>query len=358
MTKTIEDILKDMPLEDSVKKSLEESWNTALADAKVAQEANIHADLREQYDTDLANIKSAMGQFLEDRIKPHVAELKEGIDSVDSMKARYAKRIAEVKAAAKSSITQRMAKLESMMNNRLREELSELHEDVVANRKAALNAVNEAKAKSEADQINFRTKAAKVLEHIINVKLPKQLDPLREDIEAARQDNFGREIFEAFQMIYRRQFFNTSGEFKSLVNENKKLKASEALVKRQATKAIKESRKAAFMAKQKHDKLTESIKRKQVMQRLLKPLKGNAREQMNSLLEATKTDKLESTFRKALPQLARSKSKAPQVMNEARRTNVAELRTGNHKPQLVESDYDAFDDELDTMRRLAGNKQN
>lgn len=355
MTKTIEDILKDMPLDDSVKKSLKESWNVALADAKVAQEANVHADLRKQYDNDLANIQTAMGQFLEERIKPHVAELKEGIDSVDTMKARYAKRITQVKEGAKASITQRMAKLETMLNDRLRAELSELHEDVVANRKAALNAVNEANAKSEADQQKFRNKAAQVLEHIINVKVPKQLEPLREDIEAARQDNFGREIFEAFQLLYRRQFFNTSGEFKSLMCENKKLKESKNSIKRQATKAIKESRKDAYVAKQQHAKLTEGLQRGRVMQKLLKPLKGNARIQMKTLLEATKTDKMESTFRKALPQLARAKSKSSTVMNEHKRTNVAELRTGNTKPRLVESDYDEFDDELVELKRLAGN---
>ena len=51
MSKTIEDILKDLPLDSSVVATLKESWNAELADAKTAQEEKIREERLEQVET-------------------------------------------------------------------------------------------------------------------------------------------------------------------------------------------------------------------------------------------------------------------------------------------------------------------
>lgn len=360
MTKTIEDILKELPLDESVKTSLKATWTAALADARVAQEANIKEALSTRYDNDIEKMHEAFGTFLEERIKPHVEELQEGVASVDAMKQAYAAKTAKIKEAAETYVKRRMGALEKVIEAHIRKELAELHEDVVANRRAALNAITEKTAELERERQQFRAKAAKVIENIINVKVPAQLDELREDIMAARQDNFGREMFEAFQTMFRRQFFNTSGEFKKLVNENKALAESEKATRIKAAKAVKESREEALASKQALNKLTENVSRQQTMARLLQPLTGTARVQMKALLEATKTDKLEATFSKALPQLAREskapvRSQKPLTETKAPKVQQVEFRSGGTNVN-ESADYDEFDDELSNLRRLAGNK--
>jgi len=93
MSKTIEDILKDMPLDDSVKSGLRESWNAALGDAKIAQEAQVREELSDRFDTDMEKMQEALGTFLEERVKPHVEDLQESVTEVEGMKVAYASKI-------------------------------------------------------------------------------------------------------------------------------------------------------------------------------------------------------------------------------------------------------------------------
>lgn len=358
MTKTIEDILKELPLDADVKASLQESWNAALADAKVAQEAQVKEELSTRYENDIEKIHEAFGMFLEERIKPHVEELQEGVESVEAMKSSYAAKTAKIAEAAKAHVKRRLGAIEKVVEQRVRSELNELHEDVVANRRAALQAVAESKAALESDRTKFRAKAAKVMEHILNVKVPAQLDELREDIEAAKKDNFGREIFEAFSMMYRRQFFDTSSEFKKLSEQVEAANTERDQIKVKAAKAVRESREEATASKRALNKLNESVTRRQTMARLLKPLSGTPRVQMKALLEATKTEKLESTFRKEMPRMVkeakRSAAPAKKRLNEGKTVKAVEFRSGG-TAQLNESDYDEFDDQIADIRRLAGN---
>jgi hypothetical protein len=78
---------------------------------------------------------------------------------------------------------------EKAMRRALVRETKELHEDLRVNRQAALRAITEAKAQAEADRQAFRVKGAKVLEHIINMKLDAQMRALSEDIEKAKQND-------------------------------------------------------------------------------------------------------------------------------------------------------------------------
>jgi len=354
MPKQIEDIMKNLPLDADVQKGLVEAFNAALEDAKVAQEATVREELSAQYSKDLGKIQEAFGVFLEDRIKPHVVELQEEVQAVDRLKEQYANKITNVKKASRAYLNSRIEAIEEMVASRLQDEMSELHEDVTANRRAAIASITESKQAMERDRILFREKAAKVLEHIVNVKVPAQLEPLREDIIAARNDNFGREIFEAFQNVFRRQFFNTSNEFKKVLEENNKLRESREMVARKAAKALAESKKEAKAVKKAYSNLNESVRRKETMNRLLKPLAGQSRLQMKTLLEATKTEKLEATYRKALPQVVR---KSKSTLTEGKRKPSMEMRTGGAK-NLAESydAYDEFDDEIAQIKRRAGTR--
>lgn len=360
MSKTIEDILKDMPLDQKAKDRLKESWDAALADAKIAQEAVLFETNAKQYDADLAKIHESFGTFLEERIKPHVEELQEGVAEVEQMKVNLSEKTTNVKNNARAYIKKRLGAVEQIIEARVHTELSELHEDVVANRRATLQTINESRNTAAMNEHKFKVKAAKVLENIINVKVPAQLDPLREDIMASRQDNFGREIFEAFQTVFRRQHHNTSAEFAKIVNENTAMSATMRAVKVKAAKAVKESRETATAATRAYGKLNESVIRQQTMARLLKPLKGNARVQMKTLLEATNVKKMDETFRKSLPQITRAATPAkvavkPVLRESAKPTKSMEFRSGG-TADLTESDYDEFDSEVSDIRRLAGNR--
>lgn len=355
MTKKIEDILKDMPLDESVKGQIVEVWNKSLEDAKVAQLADIRESQAQQYEAELEKMQKSFGIFLEQRLTPHIEDLHDGVKTVEKMKIEYANKTAKLKEAAKAYVNKSLKAIEETVNKRLDAELSELHEDVVANRRATLQAITEKTAAMDKEQEVLKAKTAAVLENIVNVKLEKQLSELREDIVAARKDNFGREIFEAFQIMFRRQFFDSSSEFKKLTEQNEKLKSDTRAIKAKAAKAIRESRLESANAKRDLNKITESVKRHQTIGRLLKPLSGMARKQMKTLLESTSTERLETTFRKSYPIIIKENAAPKKVTTRAATPTAMEFRSGGTQ-QLAEDHYDDFAQEVEAIRRRAGNQ--
>ena len=359
---SIEDILKDMPLDDAAKTRLSEAWTTALSDAAIAQEGQLREELSARYEDDLAKIQESFGIFLEERIAPHVEELQEGVSAVDQMKSNYAAKLAKVNESARRSVQKKLGALEQVMETTMRAELTELHADVVASRKAALQSITEKRSELDKEGVVFRATAARVLENIINVKVPKELAELREDIEAARRDSFGRDVYEAFATTFRHQFFNSSSEFKKLAEENTGLQEEVKMTKLKAAKKIRESEATAKAETAARVKLQESVVRSRTMAKLLRNLDGTSKVQMKALLEATATNKLEATYRKAIPQIVKeAKRPAPRrVVNEGK-TNVrnVQFHSGGGKPALTEdATYDQFDDELLDMKRRAGNATN
>ena len=73
----------------------------------------------------------------------------------------------------------------------------------------------------------------------MNVQVQGTLDELREDIKAARQADFCREMFESFQTTFRRQFFDSSKEFRAVVEQLKEAKAETDSVKKKAWSLVK-----------------------------------------------------------------------------------------------------------------------
>ena len=342
-------------LDDATKEKLSTTFAKVLDEAKVEQEKSLRAELSERYNKEKKNMHAALEQFLEQELSEAVADFKKGIDEVDGMKKQYAEKSIAVKEEARAYVAKRLGALEAVIENVLAKELAELHESEKVNRRAYLNAITESKAQLESDKEAFRQKGAAVLENIVNVQVQGTLDELREDIKAAREADFGRELYEAFMGTFRRQFFDSSKEFRAVVSELKEAKAELNTVKDKSWKLVKEANQRAQAAEGKTKKIEESVVRTQAINKMLKPLKGATHTKMKHILEATSTDRLSATYKKLLPEM----------LNEAKRSTtdtrsrkieeaVVELKTGGQKTLTESQTADEDDDEIVDIQRRAG----
>ena len=355
MDAILKKLLSNKLFSEETKEEVTKAFAQALEEAKEAQEKAIRKELSERYEQDKGAIHMALEQYLEQELSSHVKEFREGINEVEEMKKTYADKIHSVKEAAQEYVTSRLGAVEKVLESILAKELKELHEDEVANRRAYLKAITEAKAEAEAERTQFREKAAAVLENIINVQVESTLTELREDIKAAREADFGRELFESFYTTFRRQFFNSSEEFRNLVEQKKAATEEAERVKRSATKKVAEAKKYATAAVLHAKKVTEAHKRAKKMAALLGRLKeGKARDKMRTILEATTdTNKLEKTFKKWLPELLAEHKQAPERRRQRKLDEAAlEIRTGG-KEVVTEASDD--DEEILELKRRAGN---
>jgi len=343
-------------LDDSTKEKLTATFTKVLDEAKVEQEKSLRAEMSERYAQEKKAIHSALEQFLEQELSGAVADFKAGIDEVDGMKKDYAEKTVAVKEQARAYVAQRFGALEKVIEGVLSKELKELHESEKVNRRAYLNAITESKAELESDKEAFRQKAAAVLENIVNVQVQGTLDELREDIKAARQADFGREMFEAFSTTFRRQFFDSSKEFRDIVGQLKEAKATTANIKDKSWKLVKEARQRAASAEGKAKKIEESVVRTTAINKMLKPLSGQTHMKMKHILEATATDRLAATYRKFLPEML-NEAKRSTATTRSRKIEeaVVELKTGGRQ-KLTENVATEEDDEIVEIQRLAGMK--
>ena len=341
-------------LDDSTKEKLTATFTKVLGEAKVEQEKSLRAEMAERYAQEKKAIHSALEQFLEQELSGHVADFKAGIDEVDGMKKNYADKVVAVKEQARTYVAQRFGALEKVIEGVLSRELGELHESEKVNRRAYMNAITESKAQLEADKEAFRQKGAAVLENIVNVQVQGTLDELREDIKAARESDFGREMFESFQTTFRRQFFDSSKEFRAVVEQLKEAKAETASVKTKAWSLVKESRQRTHSAEGKAKKVQESVIRTQAISKMLKPLSGNTHTKMKHILEATATPRLASTYRKLLPEMLNEAKRSPAKARTRKiEETVVELKTGG-RTLTEQSQPTAEDDEIVEIKRLSG----
>jgi hypothetical protein len=173
--------------------------------------------------------------------------------------------------------------------------------------------------------------------------LKSELNQLQEDIKIARENNFGRRIFEAYAAEFGATHLNEKAEMRKLqsVLEAKERKLAEAASTVEQAKKLVESKEREIRI------IKESNTRAQTMEELLAPLNAEKQAVMRNLLESVQTTRLKNAFEKYLPAvLAESRpAKAKQVIAES----VSEV-TGDKTARSPEQDRSNVID----LKRLAG----
>ncbi len=358
MEDTLKKLLNNEVFNEETRKAVAEAFKVALDEAKAEQEKSLRAEMAERFENEKKAIHAALEQFLEAELTDHIAEFRNGVEEVNKLKSEYADKIVAVKEQAQKYVRGRLAAVEKVVETVLKNEIKDLHESEKTNRRAYLKAIGEAKAQLQADREAFRDKGAAVLEEIINVKFAAQLDELREDIQAARKSEFGRELFETYYAMFRRQFFNSSKEFKGLTKKLEEAQTRLAKAQTSAKKRVAEAEDRAKKAELARKRVEESVTRQVRISKMLSGLSGKKREKMKVMLEAAKTQDLVKTYKRFLPEiLNEDKVSAPARKKQRIEEAVIELKTGGQttkKKELTEDNTFVEDDEILEIRRRAG----
>jgi len=350
MEKMLSKLLESDLLSDETKKEISETFRAVLEDAKTEQNKALRAEFAERYERDKEKIAEAVESYINEKMEREIQEFHGDLKGLAEQRMKYVNAQQALREQAQNAIRHRLAIFEKALRKALVRETKELHEDLKVNRQAALRAITEAKAGGEADRQAFRAKGAKVLEHIINVKLDAQMRALKEDIEKAKQNDFGSRIFEAFMGEARRIFFNSHKELRSML---KKINEQEQMHKQEKTNLLNKIGEVTTIAKkavQENRQIRESATRSKKMGELLTTIpSGIAREKMKTLLESSPVPDMEKTFRKF----------APSILTEVKkpsRTQFTEhaigTRYGNGRQPGMGDDQD--DQEIVQLRQLAG----
>ena len=338
---------------------------SAFAEKIQENRDQVTAELREEfaqkYSHDKTVMVEAIDKMLSDRLAVEMAELYNDKRALSEAKAQYQTRIAEdakklegfvIKQLGKEvvefqhdrkKVAENFSKLEQFIVHALAKEIREFAVDKRDLAETKVKLVREAKSKFEEIKQRFIQRSAQVVENTVTNKLTSEIKQLKEDIDSARNNSFGRKLYEAFAQEYSASFLNEKSETSKLLKIIKKKDQELA----EATQAVAEKANVIESVQREIRVTKDLMERKQVMAELLSPIAGDKRALMTQLLESVETKKLSLAIEKYLPTVMEG---ATVRTAKAKLTESSEV-TGNResKPQV------GLDNILD-IRKLAGLK--
>lgn len=234
------------------------------------------------------------------------------------------------------------AKLEEFVVEALSKEIAEFHEDKKDLAETKVRLVREAKKHFNKVKTQFIERSAKLVSETVSKNLNKEITALKEDINVARENDFGRKLFESFASEYANSYLNEKSETSKLLKivDLKDKQVEEA--KAQAIKAVKLAEAKATEI----NRINENAKRNKVISGLIEPLSKDQREIMTDLLESVQTVKLSESFNKYLPAVIDGNAPAKK---KAKLVEGKEI-TGNRETNVSSK----ADENVVDIRRLAG----
>ncbi len=217
--------------------------------------------------------------------------------------------------------------LDAQVSDMLKAEIAELNEDWARFRDLEVEyAVKLEEAKEDMAESMKQDLATLIteLDSFLNIRLAQEMEDLQESIADVRKIEFGRKVFEAFASEYQANYAS---------NDSLEGKLNEAEQELQAkTQKLEEA-----------EKRLAEMEREKIMEQVLTPLSGRARDVMEAILQRSKTADLEETYKAYVGHVIKETTVTPtdkQPITESvtsKRTEVSgAVKTGNDESLLAE----------------------
>lgn len=320
---------------------------------KVVKEANAKAK------ASINESAAAHRKFVMEKLTKEVASLKEQKKLLAKKANTLAEGLEVHKAALSAEYAKRIKKIDEFVVKKITQELNEFQQDKKALVSARAKLIAEGRKKLQETQKVFVANATKKAFKMVNENLKREMTQLHEDLEKNRQNMFGRRIFEAVAAEYMTSYLAEGTEIRNLQTVLEAKTAELAATKQKLDESSKTIDAASRKARLAEDKAT----RTKIMSELLSNLRGEKRTVMEGMLETTKTENLRESFNKLLPVVlneATRKEPAPQgkktlTENQSNKTRlVTGDQRGNRLNETANTESDDFDTEIAQVIRLAG----
>ena len=363
MLDSLKPLLDSELVTEEAKAEINEAWEAKLVEAKEQARAELREEFAQRYEHDktvmvealdkmvteglageLASIAAEKRNLAEDRVK-FQHKMKESATKFNSfLVTKLSEEISELRKDRKMH-AEGVNKLENFVVQALAKEITEFAKDKRDVIETKVRLVREARNKLEGLKARFIKESAQKMSSAVSRHLKAELNQLQEDIQVARENNFGRRIFEAYATEFGATHLNEKAEVRKLhdtiAHKDKKL-----------SEAIKLTMKAKVLVENKERELRmikESNERDSSLDELLRPLNKEKQEVMRNLLESVQTNRLKNAFEKYLPAVLEDRSvKAHKVITE----NVTAV-TGDKNVSNQQNAQEDRSNVID-LKRLAG----
>ena len=363
MLDALKSLFENNVISQEIKESIEQAFEGRINEAREQVAVQLREEFAQKYEHDKNTMIEAVDRMITDQLSTELVEFADDRKQLAEMKVKYAKKMKADSAVMKEFVTRQLSsevkelhedqmvmankfgKLEQFVVEALAQEITEFYKDKQDLAETKVRLVREGKEQLKKVKQDFVQRAAGMVESVVESGLRSELTSLKEDIDAARRNDFGRKLFEAFASEYQTSYLSEKSETAKLLKviDMKELAIAEAVQTAAEAQTLVESKQAEIA------KLKESQERKQIMSELLSPLNSEQREIMGELMESVKTTRLNESFEKYLPAVIAGKApQKKQALVEAKEITGNKVSNSNRSS---ENDNNIID-----IRRLAGLK--
>ena len=364
MFDAIKPMLESGLINEEVGKELNEAWESKLDEARESVRAELREEFAQRYEHDKSVMVEALDKMVteglqseleqvaaekqalaEDRVK-FQARMKESATKFNNfLVTKLAEEIGELRKDRKTH-AEGLGKLEGFVVSALAREITEFARDKRDVVETKVRLVREARDKLESLKARFIKESAEKMSQAVSRHLKAELTQLQEDIRIARENNFGRRIFEAYAAEFGATHLNEKAEVRKLHSliAHKDRKLAEAITLADRARVLVETKEREVRM------IREGNERESTMRELLSPLNKDKQEIMRNLLESVQTSRLKGAFEKYLPAVLEDRSaKARKVIAES----ITEVTGDKTVPTQAAANEDDRSNVID-LKRLAG----
>lgn len=365
MFDAIKPLLDSGIINEDTRAAINEAWETKINEARESIRAELREEMASRYEHDKKVMVEALDKMVTESLSAEIDEFVGEKKAVVEDRVRIKNHMMESAGKFNNFMATKLAdeikelhkdreiqkenyqKLEHFIVRALTEEIKEFAQDKRSVVETKVRLVAEAKNKIKDLQNRFIQNSARLVKESVSTKLGAELTQLKEDIQVARENMFGRRIFEAFASEFSLTHLNESRELQKLkqVIDQQQEQLSESLKNSNQVKKLVESRDREIVT------IKESINRKEVLSELLGTLNKEKQVVMRELLENVQTDKLKSAFDKYLPAVLTSGS-----VKEKQNTTLTESHVAITGDKTAKGSVQKVDTNVVELRRLAGLK--
>ena len=365
MFDAIKPLLESGLINEDIGQQLNEAWESKLNEARQQVRAELHEEFAQRYEHDRSVMVEALDKMVTESLSEEIEEFHNEKQAMNEDRVRAQQQLRESATKFNDFMVTKLAeeikelrtdrqiakesqqKLEQFIVHALAREIKEFAQDKQAVVEAKVKLVAEGRQQLEALKARFVAESAKKLSAAVAGQLKGEIGQLKEDIKVAKENNFGRKIFESFAGEFSVTHLNDKAETRKLMQklEEKEIQLAESRKVIDNTKKLVESKEREVRI------IKESNLREKTMAELLSTLNEEKASVMQNLLESVQTTKLQAAFDKYLPAVLNTGAVKKSTKANLTESTITEV-TGD-KAAKQEVDTEQRDNVID-IKRLAG----
>ena len=331
---------------EETKNEIQEAWNSKLKETRDEIRGELRDEFSRRYEHDKETMVESLDKMVNEQLTTELSKIAEERKALEEDRVKFNIKMNEQTDKVKNFMISKLGselkelnddrkvqaetldKLQKFVVKALSEEIAEFHKDKQAVIETRVKLVKEGKEQLTKLKDRFVERSSKLVKESVVKNLNNELTQLKEDIEQARQNNFGRKLFETFAAEFATSHLNENEDMKNLQKEV-------AEVKKQLDESNKEINEKSTLVESKDAeirKINDRIVRDQKLNEMMSPLTKEQQTVMQDLLENVITDKLDATFNKYLPAVLKNDIKAEskdKVLTESKEVTGNKTETAN-----------------------------